>query len=197
MNVIICGIYKITSPSGRVYVGESKNVTKRWKIYKKLRCKSQTKLYNSFLKYGTKEHTFDIIEECLYENLLCRERYWQDYYDVLNGGLNLKLTKCGDNKQVVSDNTKNKIIETKTGKKLTQAHKDNIRKGIKGIKRSRTTDITHIIIKCIESWDFETYGKITQSKIAKVTGFGIATIKRRSMEIKKVFSILNEENLCN
>ncbi len=51
------------------------------------------------------------------------------------------------------------------------------------------------IIKCVEEWNFELLGKITQSKIANVTGFGIATIKRRSTEIKKVFSILNEENL--
>lgn len=53
------------------------------------------------------------------------------------------------------------------------------------------------IIKCIENWDFEVYGKITQSKIAMITGFGIATVKRRSEEIKKVFSILNEESLHN
>ena len=68
---------------------------------------------------------------------------------------------------------------------------------IKQIRAVEATKNTAKIIKCIESWDFETYGKITQSKIARITGFGIATIKRRSIEIKKVFSILNEENLCN
>lgn len=28
--------------------------------------------------------------------MYCRERFWQDYYNVLNGGLNCVLVKCGD-----------------------------------------------------------------------------------------------------
>lgn len=105
----ICGIYKITSPSGRIYIGESKDVIKRWRGYKRLGCKSQPKLQRSFLKYGTKEHTFEIIEECLFEDLLCRERYYQDFYDVLNGGLNCKLTECGEQKQIHSEEMKDKM----------------------------------------------------------------------------------------
>ena len=27
---IICGIYKITSPSGKIYIGESENIQKNW-----------------------------------------------------------------------------------------------------------------------------------------------------------------------
>jgi hypothetical protein len=67
----------------------------------------------------------------------------------------------------------------------------------KQIRAMEAIKNTSKIIKCREEWDFQTNGKITQQKIAKVTGFGIATIKRRSTEIKKVFSILNEENLHN
>lgn len=67
----------------------------------------------------------------------------------------------------------------------------------KQIRAVEAVKNTSKIIKCVEEWDFETNGKITQDKIAKMTGFGIATIKRRSTEIKKVFSILNEENLHN
>jgi len=67
----------------------------------------------------------------------------------------------------------------------------------KQIRAVEAVKNTSKIIKCVEEWDFETNGKITQDKIAKMTGFGIATIKRRSTEIKKVFTILNEENLHN
>ena len=67
----------------------------------------------------------------------------------------------------------------------------------KQIRAMEAIKNTSKIIKCVEDWDFEVNGKITQNKIAKMTGFGIATIKRRSCEIKKVFSILNEENLHN
>lgn len=32
----ICGIYKITSPSGKVYIGQSNNIIKRWITYKSI-----------------------------------------------------------------------------------------------------------------------------------------------------------------
>ncbi len=66
---------------------------------------------------------------------------------------------------------------------------------IKQIREVEGKKNTVKIIKCVENWDFDLMGKISQSKIAKVTGFGIATVKRRSTEIKKVFDILNKENL--
>ena len=54
------GIYKITSPSGKVYVGQSVNIERRLKEYKILKCKKQVKLYNSFIKYGFENHKIEI-----------------------------------------------------------------------------------------------------------------------------------------
>ena len=77
------GIYKITSPSNRIYIGQSSDLKERFRRYKHLhRSKLLTKLYRSFLKYGIENHKFEIIEECLPELLNERERYWQDYYNV-------------------------------------------------------------------------------------------------------------------
>lgn len=47
-NAII-GIYKITSPSGKIYIGQSINIEKRWEKYQKYieNIKNQIKLYNS------------------------------------------------------------------------------------------------------------------------------------------------------
>lgn len=59
----IVGIYKITSPSGRVYIGQSWNIKHRWYTYKGSMCKLQPKLHASFMKYGTRNHTFEIIHE--------------------------------------------------------------------------------------------------------------------------------------
>jgi len=94
------GIYKITSPSNKIYIGQAVNIQKRWTKYKALHCKSQRRLYNSFIKHTVDAHNFEILEECLFEDLNTRERYWQDYYDVLNDqGLNCMLqnttTKVG------------------------------------------------------------------------------------------------------
>lgn len=90
------GIYKITNPLGKVYIGQTVDYDRRVKSYKKFRCKSQIKLYNSLLKYGVESHLFEFIEECDESKLNQRERYWQDVYDVLNEGLNLKLTNTKD-----------------------------------------------------------------------------------------------------
>ena len=60
----ICGVYLITSPVGKKYVGCSVAIYKRWNEYKKLRCKKQRKLYHSFLKYGVENHKFEIICGC-------------------------------------------------------------------------------------------------------------------------------------
>lgn len=41
------GIYKITSPSGKVYIGQSVNIERRFLDYKKSLKNTQIKLYNS------------------------------------------------------------------------------------------------------------------------------------------------------
>ena len=115
---IICGIYKITSPSGKIYIGESENIPNRIYYYKIVSCKKQRRLYNSIKKYGWENHIFEIIEECDFDDLLCRERYWQDFYDVLGiNGLNCKLTTCGELKGVMSEETRNIISVKNSGDK--------------------------------------------------------------------------------
>lgn len=117
-----CGIYKITSPSGRIYIGESKELKRRIAKYKKMYKSDsrQHKLYNSLKKYGWEAHIFEIIEECEIDDLLCRERYWQDYYDVIGkNGLNCKLTECGDKKQVHSKATIEKMRAFHLGKEVS------------------------------------------------------------------------------
>ena len=46
------GIYKLTSPSGKCYIGQSINLDKRLNMYRLLHCKAQTHLYRALLKYG-------------------------------------------------------------------------------------------------------------------------------------------------
>lgn len=107
------GIYKITSPSNRVYIGQSKNIKERFSTYKSLKStRFQTLLHRSFLKYGIINHTFEIIEECLIKDLNNRERYWQEYYDVLKNGLNCHMVNCNSKPRVFSKKTKSQISDT-------------------------------------------------------------------------------------
>lgn len=118
-----CGIYKITSPSERVYIGQSKDLTRRFKDYLTIsKSKNQVLLNSSFKKYGVENHTFEIIEECPLEDLNCRERYWQDFYDVLNGGLNCILTDTDALPKILSEDTKKRISENLIGRFSGENH---------------------------------------------------------------------------
>jgi group I intron endonuclease len=113
------GIYKITSPSGRIYIGQSITIQKRFNSYKRSDKKneSQIKLFNSFKKYGVENHLFEIIEQCDFNLLNERERYWQDFYNVLDIGLNCNLTKTNQLKLKFSKETIEKISKSKIGNK--------------------------------------------------------------------------------
>jgi group I intron endonuclease len=113
-----CGIYKITSPTGKIYIGQSENIKMRWYKYSKLHCKRQTTLYNSFLKHGVENHQFDIIEYCTPDELNCSERFWQDIFEVIkSSGLNGVLTVCGEKRYVASEDTRKRISESLQGDK--------------------------------------------------------------------------------
>lgn len=155
------GIYKITNPKGRVYIGQSTDIEKRQKQYRGLsNFKNQIRLYNSYKRYGVNKHIFEVVEECLEEDLNSRERYWQDYFNVTGKqGLNCKLqagngksgklaaevklkigrANKGKLKQPVSKETREKIALAKRGKSLTEGHKRKIAEGNKGKKLTEET----------------------------------------------------------
>lgn len=142
---VICGIYKITSPSDRVYIGQGTDIQRRFKEYLTLtsKIKNQTKMYNSLIKYGVENHTFEIIEGCSVEDLNCRERYWQDFYDVLNGGLNCVLQACGELRYVVSEDTKKLLSSMRQGEGNSfygKSHTDYTKQLISEANSGRTMD---------------------------------------------------------
>lgn len=104
------GIYKITSPTGKIYIGQSVDIIRRWKEH--IKSKEVNKLQSSFRKHGFENHKFEIEEECRIEVLNERERYYQEFYSVLGeNGLNLKLTNLTDKNGPLSQETRNKISE--------------------------------------------------------------------------------------
>jgi group I intron endonuclease len=113
----IIGIYKITSPTGRVYIGKSKDINRRWKTYKNYNCKKQPKLYASLKKYGWEAHVFEIIEECDFDDLNYKERFWQDNFEVLNEGLNCVLTETEELDFVMTEETRKKMRDSMLGDK--------------------------------------------------------------------------------
>jgi len=88
----LCGIYKITSPSGRMYIGQSVDIYERFATYRRIRCKKQFSLYNSFLKHGFESHKFEIMCQCERMELNWFEKYYVDLFQTFNSrrGLNLR-----------------------------------------------------------------------------------------------------------
>lgn len=135
------GIYKITSPKNRIYIGQSVDIEKRFLSYKRLDCKGQTRLYASFKKYGLENHKFEIIVECDKNELNEFERYYQELYCVISTkGLNCQYVKTKLKKYVHSEETKKKISESNKGKQcrkyvMSEEHKLKISISKKGKKR--------------------------------------------------------------
>ncbi len=136
----ICGIYKITSPTGRIYIGQSKDIKNRWSSYRTRECPKQILLNRSFKKHGVHNHIFEIIEECTTDDLNCRERFWQEFYDVLSrNGLNCvyvgeqkeynKTIKKKKRKSIVKHGTID-IIDLETGVFLYSVSEASIHSGV-------------------------------------------------------------------
>lgn len=120
------GIYKITSPSNKVYIGQSINIEKRWYDHKKVYKTKKSRLYSSFVKYGIENHVFEVITICLIEDLNKLEKYYVDLYESTNNIKGLNLRDGGGSKACISEETKIKISNTtkgRIGKKKTEEQK--------------------------------------------------------------------------
>jgi len=154
----ICGIYKITSPSGKIYIGQSKDINRRIYHYSGKLGIGQPKIHNSIIKYGWESHIFEIIEECQESQLNGKEIFYIKHFNCFNSehGLNLneggnviKLSKT--TKQKISDSlkgikrskeTKEKMSKSKMGVHTyfpSKKTKKKLSNAIKGIKRSKET----------------------------------------------------------
>lgn len=92
----VCGIYKITNQlTGEAYIGQSKNVYKRWTEH--LRCgvgavpvSNSNQLYFSMKRDGAWNFSFELLEACQPEELDQKERQFIDLYSSDIVGLNSK-----------------------------------------------------------------------------------------------------------
>lgn len=120
------GIYKITNPKNKIYIGQSINIQRRLNKYKRYGCSRQPIIYRSLIKYGVDNHIFEVIEECDIHKLNERERYWQDFYNSVNNGLNCVLTNTIYDKKIYGIETKIKMSNSHKGKKLSELTRNRI-----------------------------------------------------------------------
>ena len=139
------GIYKITNPKGKIYIGQTIDIQRRVYQYEKFNCKEQPKLYNSLKKYGFENHKIELIYECDIESLTFFERYYQELYNSTeNDNLNCFLVTTADKSGRHTEETKRKMSESAKGKKKSAEHIAKLpqnQKGYKGKKRSEQTKL--------------------------------------------------------
>jgi len=136
------GIYKITSPSGKVYIGQSTDIQRRKLAYaksNKRRQECQPKLYNSIAKYGFENHLFEVIhelpEDASAEELTKYEQFYMDENRAKNIVL-LNIREAGSKGKLHPD-TIRKISISNTGKvgtKWSDEQRQNFLSKMKGRK---------------------------------------------------------------
>lgn len=113
---MLAGIYKITSPTGRIYIGQSSNLKERKKHYKGLKCKRQPIVYNSLKKYGFDKHDFVVLvagkfnKEQLYKLETHYIKKYNSFVDWNRKGMNCTT---GDYNRITSNKTKQKMLTSR------------------------------------------------------------------------------------
>jgi group I intron endonuclease len=113
-------IYKLTSPSGRAYIGQAKDFARRMAHYKCTKAKTQPKLHRAILKYGWDAFTKEVIDCCrganVVEELNALETHYIDKFNCVVSGYNCLPIGQSQRGLVHTPETRRKISESKRGK---------------------------------------------------------------------------------
>jgi group I intron endonuclease len=113
-KAILSGIYKITNLiNNKVYIGQSKNIYKRWYMEQHSKTHVNIHLYNSFKKYGIDKFKFEVVYETYDLNK------WEKFFIFWNQSniIGYNMTKGGEGGGVIgfkfTEDSKNKMRKTK------------------------------------------------------------------------------------
>lgn len=185
------GIYKITSPSKRTYIGQSIDIENRWIKYKNINnSKVQQKLYRSFIKYGIDNHIFEILEECPIDELDNTEIKWINHFKTNKTGLNI-LEGGGNSRKGVkhTNETKQKMSDSHLGKQDTEQTKNKKSQSAKG-KIKNETHRTNLSKSCSEAFGRPIIQKSLNGEFIKEWNTG----KQASVELNLSYTSIN--NCC-
>ncbi|HJV73173.1 MAG TPA: GIY-YIG nuclease family protein [Noviherbaspirillum sp.] len=114
-SMAVSGIYAITNTiNGKVYVGLSSNIQKRWQTHRVPKIASKSAIHSAIRKHGVAAFRFEVLERCPVSKLSEREKHWIALLKTYQNGYN--LTTGGQEGHERSQETKNKISRANTGK---------------------------------------------------------------------------------
>ena len=179
----ICGIYKITSPTGRVYIGQSIDIKRRLRDYKyPEQVKGQRKLYYSLKKYGYKKHKFEIVMQCDIEKLNEMEIFYVDAYNTFNTKHGLNCNYGGGSQAIHSEETKRRRAESNKGRKVSEEAKKRISEAKMGRPQNPNQKLKMSKIMVGRKFDFNTssqYVGVSFNKRARKWGASIMSDRKQ------------------
>lgn len=119
-------------PTGKKYIGLTEK-TLEYRVKQHLHnvkqnYKTSRKFYNSIKKYGIDNFIIGIIEECDVFLLYEREKFYIKKYNTYKNGLNSTLGGEGASGWKHTEETRKKLGNINRGRKLTEEHKEKLRK---------------------------------------------------------------------
>lgn len=161
MITISCGVYKITNLiNNKSYIGVSIHIEQRWREHQN--GKGSAELHKDIIKYGLKNFSFEILEECDEKVMYLKEPKWIKYYNSYKNGYNqnpgginsnlqaIKVTK----KTVYCYDLKGNFLKTyeslNEAERLTGVPNSNISKAARG-ERKKAGNF---------QWSYEKFDKI-------------------------------------
>lgn len=95
------GIYKIVNIlNNKIYIGKSSDIEKRWKEHirhsKSEHSRRKSPIHKAINKYGKENFRFEIIKECLFEEMDDLEIYYIKEYNSTNRKIGYNVTNGGD-----------------------------------------------------------------------------------------------------
>jgi len=141
------GVYQIINDvTQRCYIGSTVNLQRRFSDHKRDLNRGTHHspiLQNAWNKHGESKFRFEIIEKCEKSHLIEREQY---YFNILNPEYNICRIagNCLGIKR--SDETRMRMSQSLSGRKLSEEHKQKLRKS-----RSEDTKIKMSIAKSGEN----------------------------------------------
>ena len=157
----VIGIYKITAPDGKIYIGQASDIENRfYHAYKTLLCKKQKLIYESIILYGIENHVFEIIHTIPIYNKVELNKLEVNYiklFDTYDSPHGLNQTKGGNHsgkhtessKKKISDANKNKIVSEHTREKirLVQTGRKHTKEHINKNREARIGEKNHFFGK--------------------------------------------------
>jgi group I intron endonuclease len=195
----ICGIYKVTSPTNCIYIGQSINILRRWNEYSRLKgCAKNSRLLNSLSKYGFENHKFEILHQCKIEELNNYEIYYIELFNSFDTDHGLNLHSGGRN-HIISKETRKKQSESHLGQpawnkgiKRTEEQKKAHSEKMKGKKASDETKKKMSEARKGKKHSEETRKKLSEQKIGNKVWLG----KKHTEESKSKMRKPKTKKIC-